>query len=544
MTDYLPCVAFRNAYKPDPFNQPAMLYFARYDAPSWDICTIDTYPVVGPFPPQVSPPSICIDAYDMCYKVHSGIISDGPDKAYIILKTFPCLYPQTETMILDSAIVPEAWKLCSPSIDLDNNGYPHIVYDFPPEAGEPYGEIYYRCRSATGWSPKVNISESFNLPSEHPFIEVTGEKVIVVWTEEEELGNEESREIWKGERLLTHPPDDWVIWREVETPNQTSDWPMITANDGFLIWCEHIFIDTEQNWEVLYKSPIYGSGNLSNSSYTQSLYPSCDWRQTTTSLYLYTAFSEFYETEPTLFGIEVKKDRFIPGIPMYTVYGGDEIPSPYCIERDGFIAYDEYPVDYDTTELIYKFTGLKPDLKYRLDATAYHESSGEWREWVKIDNTAQHLIKYQAGVPQTVELPVPPASYMDDGEIVVRIPKIQGDFAMLCLSNLYESEKESTGGGPQDASSSPSNDGKPMLSIFPNPAQKEINIQYTLPKRTDVKISIYDVTGRLVKNIVNENQKHGTYSKSFDITNLSQGIYFIKLNTSDKSIVEKAIFLK
>jgi hypothetical protein len=541
-----PCLAYRNSYEPYLVEQPAVIYFARYDDPDWALYTIDSFPVVGIFYPSVSPPSIVIDANDICHMVYSGVLY-APGKAYVVYKRFDAFNPSTETVIIDSAIVPEDWEPSSPCI-ATQLGFPHIVYDFPPEAGEPYPEIWYKCLTETGWSNKINISNSYSLPSEHPFIYLTNEKTIVVWCEEEEVGNEESREIWKGERFLNHPPEDWTIWREVETPNQASDWPVITANDKMLVWSEHQFIDGKQNWEILYKSPIYGDGNLSNTPYTQSFWASCSWRQTFTQLYLYTVFTETYEyeSETYAFGIKSKKNVFYPvpiPIPLYSIFAGGEIPSPYLIQRDGYISYENYPVDYDTNELIYKFTGLNPDLKYRLDVTAYHESDGEWREWVKIDNTAQHLIKYESGIPKTVELPVPPASYMDDGEIVVRIPKISGEFAMITTGHLYEFEKEGEGGGPQTVITVPQNlifD----LKVLPNIVTHNAQFRYTIPEKQHVSLKLYDIMGRWVMTVIDRFVDAGIHSYNLDSSNLSQGIYFLILEGENDIKPQKVLIIR
>jgi len=545
-SDNRPCIAYRNAidYPWEPYD--VTINFARKDLTGWVTYEIAHYEQVGLFHPSVSPPSIVVDANNICHMVYSGVLY-APGKAYVIYKRFDATAnPTIETIIIDSALVPLDWEPLSPCV-ATYYGYPHFVYDFPPEAGEPYPEIWYKCLTETGWSNPVNISDSYNQPSVHPFIYITNEKVLVVWSEEETAGNEESREIWKGERLINAPPNAWTTWCEIETPNQASDWPVITANDKMLVWSEHQLIDSKQNWEILYKSPIYGEGNLSNTPYTQSSWASCDWRQTLTGLYIYTTYTETYEYEAEIFafGIKSKKNVFYPvpiPIPLYSIYAGGEISSPYLIQRDGYIPYENYPVDYDTTELIYKFTGLNSDLKYCLDVTAYHESSEEWREWVKIDNTAQRLIKYQAGVPKTVELPVPPAAYMDDGEIVVRVPKINGEFAMITTGHLYEFEKEQEG-GPQSVMSIPINlvfD----LKIQPNILSHTARLQFTIPEKQHISLKLYDIIGRKVSTINEGIVQPGIHSYNFDPSNLSQGIYFLILVGERETKTEKVLIVK
>lgn len=82
------------------------------------------------------------------------------------------------------------------------------------------------------------------------------------------------------------------------------------------------------------------------------------------------------------------------------------------------------------------------------------------------------------------------------------------------------------------------------LEILPNPIHKECNMKYNLPQKTNVNISLYNVTGRLIKEVINEDQNIGIYYKVFDMGNFAQGVYFIRLNTDGLSSVKKVIFLK
>jgi len=82
------------------------------------------------------------------------------------------------------------------------------------------------------------------------------------------------------------------------------------------------------------------------------------------------------------------------------------------------------------------------------------------------------------------------------------------------------------------------------LEIYPNPSRQNINIHYTLPQPTKVNLSIYDVAGRLVNTLTNSQHEPGAYQKTFNTGDLSQGVYFVRLHTNEKSIVEKVIFLK
>ena len=82
------------------------------------------------------------------------------------------------------------------------------------------------------------------------------------------------------------------------------------------------------------------------------------------------------------------------------------------------------------------------------------------------------------------------------------------------------------------------------LQVYPNPIHKKCNIKYVLPQHSNVNVSLFDVTGRLIREIVNEKQIGGVYYKTFDMTDLPQGIYFFRLETRDHKETRKAILLK
>jgi len=80
--------------------------------------------------------------------------------------------------------------------------------------------------------------------------------------------------------------------------------------------------------------------------------------------------------------------------------------------------------------------------------------------------------------------------------------------------------------------------------VCPNPVHKECAIEYALPKETLVCISIYDVTGRSTKKLVDETQDAGLHNKVFDITDLAQGVYFMRLKTANNSSTKKIVLIK
>ncbi|MGB9721133.1 MAG: T9SS type A sorting domain-containing protein, partial [bacterium] len=83
-----------------------------------------------------------------------------------------------------------------------------------------------------------------------------------------------------------------------------------------------------------------------------------------------------------------------------------------------------------------------------------------------------------------------------------------------------------------------------QLRGYPNPAYDKLTIQYTLPHRTVVNLSLYDVSGRLIDILVNEVQNSGIYLKKLKTTHFPQGIYFVRLNIDGACQMDKIILLR
>jgi len=64
---------------------------------------------------------------------------------------------------------------------------------------------------------------------------------------------------------------------------------------------------------------------------------------------------------------------------------------------------------------------------------------------------------------------------------------------------------------------------------FPNPFNPTTSIKYELPMASGVKLVVYDILGREVSVLVNEQNDVGVYEVKFDASGLSSGVYFCRL---------------
>ena len=79
---------------------------------------------------------------------------------------------------------------------------------------------------------------------------------------------------------------------------------------------------------------------------------------------------------------------------------------------------------------------------------------------------------------------------------------------------------------------------------YPNPFNPTTKIKYQFPEMSKVKLTVYDVLGREVKTLVNEEKPAGNYEVEFDGTNLTSGIYFYRIETEKFSDTKKFVLLK
>ncbi|MDA3871795.1 MAG: T9SS type A sorting domain-containing protein [Candidatus Marinimicrobia bacterium] len=79
---------------------------------------------------------------------------------------------------------------------------------------------------------------------------------------------------------------------------------------------------------------------------------------------------------------------------------------------------------------------------------------------------------------------------------------------------------------------------------YPNPFNPTTTISYDLPNSSFVTISVYDITGNLVENLINENKEAGSYSVKWNASNISSGIYLYRLVTNDFVSTKKLVLLK
>lgn len=79
---------------------------------------------------------------------------------------------------------------------------------------------------------------------------------------------------------------------------------------------------------------------------------------------------------------------------------------------------------------------------------------------------------------------------------------------------------------------------------FPNPFNSNTIIQYNLPEGVHVELTVYDILGKKVVNLVESYQPEGRYEVNLNANNFTSGIYYYSLIAGKNQFVRKAVLIK
>jgi hypothetical protein len=83
-----------------------------------------------------------------------------------------------------------------------------------------------------------------------------------------------------------------------------------------------------------------------------------------------------------------------------------------------------------------------------------------------------------------------------------------------------------------------------LMQNYPNPFNPVTNIGLRIAELGFVSVRIYDISGKEVAILVNEELSPGVYNVEFDGSNLASGTYFYRMETNSFSDVKKMILVK
>jgi photosystem II stability/assembly factor-like uncharacterized protein len=83
-----------------------------------------------------------------------------------------------------------------------------------------------------------------------------------------------------------------------------------------------------------------------------------------------------------------------------------------------------------------------------------------------------------------------------------------------------------------------------LYQNYPNPFNPSTRIKFSVPQREFVNIIIYDISGKIIRTLVNQTLTEGIYETKFDAENFSTGIFFCKMTSRKYTAIKKMIYVK
>jgi hypothetical protein len=79
---------------------------------------------------------------------------------------------------------------------------------------------------------------------------------------------------------------------------------------------------------------------------------------------------------------------------------------------------------------------------------------------------------------------------------------------------------------------------------YPNPFNPVTRIDFDVPKKGFVSLKVFDILGREVQTLINENKEAGRYSVDFNGSDLTSGVYFYTLSSGNYNETKKMLLIK
>ncbi|MFO7446270.1 MAG: alpha-amylase family glycosyl hydrolase [Ignavibacteriaceae bacterium] len=254
------------------------------------------------------------------------------------------------------------------------------------------------------------------------------------------------------------------------------------------------------------------------------------------------------------------------GVPL--IYNGEEIGKTGHPYETDFIFYPGRPMDYDDNYGLFDYYARLIDIRKTytsLISDNYEEmqvtpgnSVFAFRRWDNEQNIFTVINMSTNDADVELALPVPELNldssktyYLTDlltGSSQSGVPadlntvniSMEGYSTQILL--LADSIPIVTGIGEGIATKIP--ESFELSQNYPNPFNPVTNFEFRIADFGLVTLKIYDILGKEVTTLMNEEKPAGLYNIKFDASDLSSGVYFYKLRSGDNVLVKKMILLK
>jgi eukaryotic-like serine/threonine-protein kinase len=227
------------------------------------------------------------------------------------------------------------------------------------------------------------------------------------------------------------------------------------------------------------------------------------------------------------------------------IYFGCSNGYVYAYDKDAFINM-KYPNTYlkETSKLDLGTLELKGSFK----KTFYVYNDGEVRDSVGITETPSKILAFNPSSfllepkdSQEVEFSIDLTTLAEKTyTCAIKVNSYNALVPFSISRTLTFKAIKSTGVSDEDRISD-----KYFLSQnYPNPFNPTTTFSYSIPSSQFVNITVFDICGKEIECLVNEEKSPGNYKVEFNGKNLSSGIYFYTIQTGQFNETKKFILMK
>ena len=83
-----------------------------------------------------------------------------------------------------------------------------------------------------------------------------------------------------------------------------------------------------------------------------------------------------------------------------------------------------------------------------------------------------------------------------------------------------------------------------LNNVYPNPFNPSTQISFSIPKDGYAKLSAFDMTGKEVDIIHEGFQSAGFHTYTWNASDMSSGVYYLRLSINDRTTTAKAVLMK
>jgi hypothetical protein len=127
-------------------------------------------------------------------------------------------------------------------------------------------------------------------------------------------------------------------------------------------------------------------------------------------------------------------------------------------------------------------------------------------------------------------------------EVIRFIPKDNAGFTTTIVNNYAPAIYQNT--VKTDSIRVAGNMDSNLYQNYPNPFNSTTRIKFYLSSNSYVTLKIYDILGREIKTLANEQMQAGIYERLFNAQGLASGVYFYRLSTNDFKMTKKILLVK